>query len=248
MTIADSSETVLAFIDALGVVIARLIVVIVISTIGILPYALVVMLAGDSLSSKFFWFSVIGFLSINVLLYLEYYLFAFKNFRHSSEVVQFFNELLVLGKLIFTIIAIPGVLMYVGVIFPQLFISGKSYVRQMSFDILGLYFCSLCSFVAAIYALSSNAELSAWMFDGTSPKTLKDAVLFGLEIATRGFFFDLFEHFHIHISPFQQSADVWGRILTFLLRLSSAALAISLVYELIKATKVRLEKLDMDSP
>jgi hypothetical protein len=240
---ANLTDTILAFIDALGVVVARLFVVSLISMLGIAPYALLFFWFG---TEKFaFYFGVLaicGFLGGTLYCFVTYFA-ALQGKDTSWELVDKFPAPL---QVALVLSIIPAALMSFGTIVPYLTLPKDNYLRQIRFDLLTAYIGSVCSFTAAIYSMSLNDDLAKIIFSSIGPKNLSDSVLFSLEIISRGFFFDLLEHFRIHISHLAQSDNFWGLFLTYALRFSSSALAISIVVELIKSTKERLSYLDDD--
>jgi hypothetical protein len=244
MTIRGSIDTGLAFLDALGVVAVRLVVVFCISVVAIIPYAIAFIIV-TSTTGRFYLgiIAFVGFVAMTAVLFIDY-VYALRGVGYVQEIAPiirtspWYVRALALTCSVCALPVVAG-----GLIF-HLVLSERIYLRQLKFDSLLAYFSSVCSFVAGVYAMAFSAKLASVMFDAGGPRSLIDTVLFSLEIITRGFFFDFLEHFRVHVSSFQQSNGYLGLALTYLLRLSSAGFAVSIIFELVKTTKARLEKFE----
>jgi hypothetical protein len=184
-----------------------------------------------------------GFLSLTIALFIEYIL-ALSGAKKTGDVTEHFNSLPVVVQIPLMIIILPMVPFFIGVLFFYPFFSRKNYLLKIEFDMLLLYFSSIATFVLGVYTTQFNPDLSLYLFDGTPPKNISASIAYTFDIAMRGLFFDFFEHFRINISSIELPNSNVGRVLTYVLRFSSSAFAISIVIELVKATKQRLDKLE----
>ena len=248
MTTDNLAETVLAFLDAIGVVLVRLVVTCIVSIFGMLPLIVLIWMLGlTKWPLAFAILGLLGYISLSTLLFIDY-VYAINGKKKAPEVSEAIVALPLLPKATIFFLSLPAMLMFgPGWSLINKFIPPESYLRNIEFDMLLVYFASAGAFAFGVYFTLLDAYLSETFFNSNPSSNgvpyLRDTILFTLDIMLRGLFFDVLEHFHINISTIKQSSNLMGLFITFILRLSSVALAFSLVIELVRETKRRLDKL-----
>jgi hypothetical protein len=233
------------FIDSLGVVIARLVVLSVLCLFSSLPVLIAVYL------SVTYWPALNSILAAYLCYaFLVFSAIAFLHRFRSVIALGTGNDFLTWCAFGLIITVAPLLILFAliarGDTEHTYFLTRKHYLNDQNVFTMLCYLMSIISFVLAIYLVGIQPASKNIYFE-QNPGQLRDAILFTLDIAIRGLFFDLFDHFNIHVSNVYQTSDLFGKSLTYVLRLSSLVLAIGLIMEMTSATRERLRKLDEGS-
>lgn len=235
-----------AVIDSLGLVIARLLVVTLVCLFGSIPAFLIAFLISTYAPNVAGFFSVYYFVSFYLLLFvacdrrMKGPLTKFAKTHKKDVPIRPVEAVVALPIL-------PFILLLVFLIKGQTrsMFTERHYLNEENIKSLVMFIDAVFAFALGVYLLAKDPQIGVKFFDsGYYPNQFIDALSYTIDVAIRGFFFDFFEHFNLHVSNVHQSSNLIGKIVSYTLRLASSVLAISLFLEMVSVTREKLRRLD----